>query len=238
MTNLRYTNTMSLIDIRGIEKTYNAGTDIEVKVLKGIDLTIGAGEYVAIMGPSGSGKSTLMHLLGFLDTSTGGQYLFDGEDVTEFSEKELAGIRNKKVGFVFQAFHLLPRTSAIENVQLPMLYSGVSNKDQMARAQEALEAVGLGDRLRNTPAELSGGQQQRVSIARAMINNPRVLFADEPTGNLDSKSSAEIMQIFDDLHKSGTTIIMVTHEDDIAAHAERKIVLKDGMIVEDTTDHR
>lgn len=228
---------MSLIEIKKLNKTYNAGTDIELKVLKGIDLKINAGEFVAIMGPSGSGKSTLMHLLGFLDKPSGGDYFFEGEQVTDFDETELASIRNKKVGFVFQAFHLLPRTSALENVQLPMIYGNVSEKEQMKRATKALEKVGLGDRLEHVPSELSGGQKQRVAIARALINDPKVVFADEPTGNLDSKSSEEIMDILKDLNTQGRTIIMVTHEEEIAAHTQRIIRVQDGKIISDEKIH-
>lgn len=224
---------MSLIKITHLTKTYNEGTDIELRVLKGISLEIKAGEFVSIMGPSGSGKSTLMHLLGFLDKTSGGKYEFEGEDVTEFDETELAKIRNEKVGFVFQAFHLLPRTTALENVQLPMVYAGVSDKEQKKRAQKALEQVGLGERLDHVPSELSGGQKQRVAIARALINDPKVIFADEPTGNLDSKSSDEIMAILTELNQQGRTIIMVTHEEEIASFTKRIIRVQDGKIMSD-----
>lgn len=222
-----------LMEIRALEKIYNPETETALRVLKGIDLKIAAGTFMSIMGPSGSGKSTLMHLLGFLDTPSSGEYLFNGEDTTHFEENELADIRNKQIGFVFQAFHLLPRTSAQENVMLPMMYAGIPEKEQRNRAKKALEMVGLGERLDHTPSELSGGQQQRVSIARALVNNPKVIFADEPTGNLDSKSSEEIMKIFQELNASGKTVIMVTHEDDIAAYTRRRLVLKDGMIISD-----
>ncbi|MCB9809569.1 ABC transporter ATP-binding protein [Candidatus Peribacteria bacterium] len=224
---------MALIVTENLHKKYFSGLETELHVLRGINLTIEAGQSVAIMGPSGSGKSTLMHLLGFLDTVTEGRYFFDGEDVSHFTEDELASIRNTRVGFVFQQFHLLPRTSAIENVQLPMIYAGVSSAEQVRRATEALEAVGLGDRLDHLPNELSGGQQQRVSIARALVNNPKVLFADEPTGNLDTQSSEEIMEIFMQLNREGKTLIMVTHEPDIAQYCERVIHLRDGVIERD-----
>jgi len=224
---------MSLIKIRGIERTYNEDTDVALTVLHGLDLDIGAGEFVSIMGPSGSGKSTLMHILGFLDSPSVGSYSFDDIDTTDFSENQLADIRNEKIGFVFQAFHLLPRTTSLENVMLPLVYAGVPEKEQLERATKALEMVGLGDRLNHTPAELSGGQQQRVSIARALVNEPKVIFADEPTGNLDTASSYEIMAIFEELNSQGKTVIMVTHEDDIASYTKRVIYLRDGVIERD-----
>lgn len=224
---------MSLISLKNIVKTYNPNTDISLTVLHDISLDIDNGEFVAIMGPSGSGKSTLMHLIGFLDTATSGQYIFENEDITHFSESNLAAIRNRSIGFVFQAFHLLPRTSAVENVSLPLLYSGVSEAERYAKAKEMLTLVGLAERLDHTPAELSGGQQQRVSIARALINNPSIILADEPTGNLDSKSSVDIMQFLTTLNKQGKTIILVTHEPDIAEYAKRIITVQDGYIKSD-----
>jgi putative ABC transport system ATP-binding protein len=219
-----------LLHTKGLTKDYVTG-DIVTSVLKGIDFEIRAGEFIAIMGHSGSGKSTLMHILGFLDTPTAGEYFFEGVDTASFDEKKLAEIRNKKVGFVFQAFNLLKRTSALENVKLPMIYAGIENEEEKdRRAKEALEAVGLGDKFESKSNELSGGQQQRVAIARALINKPKIIFADEPTGNLDSTSSGEIMEILDKLHKEGNTIIIVTHEDNIAAHAERIVRMDDGLI--------
>lgn len=224
---------MSLIKISDIERTYNQGTEVALTVLHGIKLEICQGEFVSIMGPSGSGKSTLMHILGFLDSPSRGAYMFEDINTTDFSENKLSDIRNEKIGFVFQAFHLLPRTTALENVMLPLMYAGVSEKEQRKRATQALEMVGLGDRLDHTPAQLSGGQQQRVSIARALVNEPKVIFADEPTGNLDTVSSYEIMAIFETLNAQGKTIIMVTHEDDIAAYSKRIIYLRDGYIEQD-----
>ena len=223
-------NKKLLLHTKGLTKDYVNG-DIVTNVLKGVDFEVHEGEFIAIMGHSGSGKSTLMHILGFLDTPTTGEYVFEGEDTTLFDENKLAEIRNKKIGFVFQAFNLLKRTSALENVKLPMIYAGIENEEEKdRRAREALKAVGLGDKLENKSNELSGGQQQRVAIARALINKPRLIFADEPTGNLDSTSSKEIMEIFRDLHKEGNTIIIVTHETDIAAYAERIIKMDDGVI--------
>ncbi|MBU1445978.1 ABC transporter ATP-binding protein [Patescibacteria group bacterium] len=223
-------NKKLLLHTKGLTKDYVNG-DIVTNVLKGVDFEVHEGEFIAIMGHSGSGKSTLMHILGFLDTPTTGEYVFEGEDTTLFDENKLAEIRNKKIGFVFQAFNLLKRTSALENVKLPMIYAGIEDEEEKERrAREALKAVGLGDKLDNKSNELSGGQQQRVAIARALINKPRLIFADEPTGNLDSTSSKEIMEIFRDLHKEGNTIIIVTHETDIAAYAERTIRMDDGVI--------
>lgn len=224
---------MSLLQIKNIQKYYFPGKDNETRALDDVDLSIDPGEFVAIMGQSGSGKSTLMHILGFLDTPTSGQYFFDDTEVTHYSENQLAEIRNKKVGFVFQSFHLLARTSALDNVKLPMIYAGINEKEQDKRAREVLDSVGLGNRLQNHPSELSGGQQQRVSIARALINKPKVIFADEPTGNLDTRSSYEIMTILQKLNAAGNTIIMVTHEDDIAQHCKRIVRLKDGHIISD-----
>ena len=212
---------MSLvIKIRDIRRDFPLGQEI-VKVLKGIDLDIEQGEYVALMGPSGSGKSTLMNLLGCLDTPTSGSYELNGADVSNMSDDELAEIRNKEIGFVFQTFNLLPRTTALENVALPMIYAGASKSDRTKRAEEVLTDVGLADRMDHKPNQLSGGQRQRVAVGRALVNKPSIILADEPTGNLDSKTSVEIMNLFDAIHASGNTVILVTHEEDIALHAHR-----------------
>lgn len=225
---------MSLIKLEKINKVYNNGADNQVYALKAVDLTIEEGEFLAIMGPSGSGKSTLMHLIGFLDRPTSGKYLFENKDVTDLHDNELAEIRNRKIGFVFQAFNLLARTSALDNVTLPMLYANHYSESQMiAAGNKMLALVDLSERANHHPSELSGGQQQRVAIARALINNPKVIFADEPTGNLDSKSSIEIMEIFKKLNEDGRTLIFVTHEENIAAYAKRVIRLKDGEIISD-----
>lgn len=224
---------MALIELDKISKIYEMGKDIRTVALKEVSLAIEEQDFVAIMGASGSGKSTLMHILGFLDTPTSGRYIFNGHPLEALDEENLAGIRNREVGFVFQAFNLLPRTTALENVKLPMIYAGIKMAEQDKRAQAALLEVGLGERMNHMPNELSGGQQQRVSIARALVNEPKIIFADEPTGNLDSKSSYEIMAIFHRLNDEGKTIIMVTHEEDIAAYAKRIIRLRDGIIVED-----
>ena len=222
-----------LIEVRDLRKTYAIG-DEPVHALDGVSTTIDNGEFVAIMGASGSGKSTMLNILGCLDTPTSGSYKLDGIEVARRSRKELAVIRNKKLGFVFQNFNLLPRTRAVEQVELPDLYMGrLSHSARRKRAVELLKRVGLGGRIGHTPAQLSGGQQQRVAIARALMNEPPVLFADEPTGNLDTKSSIEIMQLFTELSKEGITIIMVTHEDDIAAYATRHLLMKDGNLVKD-----
>ena len=222
-----------LIEIRDLRKTYDVG-DEPVHALDGVSATIDNGEFVAIMGASGSGKSTMLNILGCLDTPTSGSYLLDGIEVARRSAAELAHIRNRKLGFVFQNFNLLPRTRAIEQVALPDLYLGrLTRAQRRARAIELLRRVGLGGRTGHTPAQLSGGQQQRVAIARALMNEPPVLFADEPTGNLDTKSSIEIMNLFTELSREGITIIMVTHEDDIAAYATRHLVMKDGKLVKD-----
>lgn len=221
-----------LLSLSGITKTYQTGV-ISAHVLKGISLEIQKGEFVAIMGPSGSGKSTLMNIMGFLDVPDEGEYFFDGESTKGFDEEELAEIRSQKIGFVFQMFYLLPKMNALDNVKLPMIYASISDKEQEERAQQALAEVGLSDRMYHRPNQISGGQQQRVSIARALVNHPKVIFADEPTGNLDTKAGNEVMAIFQKLHAEGNTIIMVTHEDDIAAYAERKIVIRDGQITED-----
>ena len=218
-----------MINLKGIKKIYANG-DIQVAALGGVDLYVGAGEFVAIMGPSGSGKSTMMNILGCLDTPTEGEYYLDGTDVAKASGDDLSVIRNRKIGFVFQGFNLLPRTMAVENVELPMLYAGMGGKERRARAIAALESVGLGERIHHRPKELSGGQQQRVAIARALVTNPSIILADEPTGNLDSRSSEEVMAIFQRLHASGNTIIIVTHEPDIAEFTERIVRFRDGHI--------
>lgn len=225
---------MSLvIKLRGITRNFPLGNEV-VKVLKGIDLDIEKGEYVALMGPSGSGKSTLMNLLGCLDTPTSGTYELNGELVSNMSDDQLAEIRNKEIGFVFQTFNLLPRTTALENVALPMIYAGKSKKDRTERAAKVLTDVGLADRMDHKPNQLSGGQRQRVAVGRALVNNPTIILADEPTGNLDSKTSVEIMNLFNEIHAAGNTVILVTHEEDIAENAHRIIRLRDGMIESDT----
>ena len=224
---------MSLvIKIRGIIRNFPLGNEL-VKVLKGIDLEIERGEYVALMGPSGSGKSTLMNLLGCLDTPTAGTYELNGKDVSSMSQDELAEIRNKEIGFVFQTFNLLPRTTALDNVALPMVYAGATKEERKNRAEKVLTNVGLADRMDHKPSQLSGGQRQRVAIGRALVNKPSIILADEPTGNLDSKTSLEIMGLFDDIHKKGNTVIIVTHEEDIAKYAHRVIRLVDGMVSSD-----
>ncbi|OJV70577.1 MULTISPECIES: ABC transporter ATP-binding protein [Flavobacterium] len=221
-----------IIEIKGITRDFPLGNET-VYVLKGIDLTINKGEYVALMGPSGSGKSTLMNILGCLDTPTSGGYILNGKDVSKMEDDELAEIRNKEIGFVFQTFNLLPRTTALDNVALPMVYAGFSKSERDVRATEVLKQVGLGDRMDHKPNQLSGGQRQRVAVARALVNKPSIILADEPTGNLDSKTSVEIMNLFNDIHANGNTVILVTHEEDIAAHAHRIIRLRDGVIESD-----
>ncbi len=217
-----------LLYAQGLKKTYTTGT-VKTEVLKGADVEIHAGEFVTIMGHSGSGKSTLMHILGFLDAPDEGKYVFEGKDTSKFDDDQLAEIRNKKIGFVFQSFNLLPRTSALDNVRLPMIYAGVPEKEQIIKATKALESVGLGHRLNNLSNELSGGEQQRVAVARALVNNPSLILADEPTGNLDSASTKEMMKVFDELNKKGHTLVIVTHEDNVASHAHRTIEIHDGV---------
>lgn len=220
--------------IRTVNITRNFALGKEViKVLKGISISVMKNEYVAFMGPSGSGKSTFMNIIGCLDTPTGGQYFLNGIDVSKMNDRELAGVRNKEIGFIFQTFNLLPRYTALENVALPLVYAGYSKTERINRAKEVLEQVGLGDRMKHKPNELSGGQRQRVAVARALVNHPTILLADEPTGNLDTKTSYEIMALFDELHQRGNTIIVVTHEEDIAKHTSRIIRLRDGMIESD-----
>jgi putative ABC transport system ATP-binding protein len=223
----------SLIKITNIKRDFPLGNEI-VYVLKGIDLEIKKGEYVALMGPSGSGKSTLMNILGCLDTPTSGTYILNGKHVSEMQDDELAGIRNKEIGFVFQTFNLMPRTTALDNVALPMVYAGFSKSERIERATEVLKQVGLDDRMDHKPNQLSGGQRQRVAVARALVNKPSIILADEPTGNLDSKTSVEIMNLFNEIHANGNTVILVTHEEDIAAYAHRVIRLRDGLIESDT----
>jgi putative ABC transport system ATP-binding protein len=222
-----------IIDIKDLKKTYIMGTT-QVHALQSVSLQIRKNEYVALMGPSGSGKSTLMNLLGCLDTPTSGEYFLNGSNVSTMTDSELAEIRNKEIGFVFQTFNLLPRLSALENVALPLVYAGVSKTRRLERAEEVLKAVSLGDRMDHKPNELSGGQRQRVAIARALVNSPSIILADEPTGNLDSKTSIEIMQILGALHQQGNTIILVTHEPDIAMYARRVVRMRDGLIESDT----
>jgi putative ABC transport system ATP-binding protein len=218
-----------------VVKTYVMG-DTEVNALRGVSLTIGRNEYVAIMGPSGSGKSTLMNMIGCLDTPTSGTYLLEGQPVGQMGDDELADIRNRKIGFVFQTFNLLPRADVLHNVELPLVYAGLPRAERRRRAEEAIARVGLADRAHHKPNELSGGQRQRVAIARALVGSPSIILADEPTGNLDSRTGAEIMGMFDELYAAGQTIILVTHEDEIAAHAKRTIRLRDGLIESDLTN--
>ncbi|MFN5876482.1 MAG: ABC transporter ATP-binding protein [Ignavibacteria bacterium] len=226
----------SIIDIEHLVKRYEMG-DEEVYALRDVSLAIGSNEYVAIMGPSGSGKSTLMNMLGCLDTPSSGKYLFNGANVAEMDDDDLASIRNKEIGFVFQTFNLLPRATSLKNVELPLVYAGVSAEERTRRATEALERVQLGDRMAHKPNELSGGQRQRVAIARAIVTAPSIILADEPTGNLDTKTGHDIMNLFSDLWKAGNTVILVTHEEDVAQHARRIIRLRDGRIESDTLNH-
>lgn len=221
-----------VIDIQDIKRNFKLGTE-EVKVLKGVNLQIERGDYVALMGPSGSGKSTLMNILGCLDTPTSGHFLLNGKDVSKLKDDDLAEIRNKDIGFVFQTFNLMPRTTALDNVALPMVYGGTPKKERETRALEVLNQVGLGDRTDHHPNQLSGGQRQRVAVARALVNRPSIILADEPTGNLDTKTSLEIMALFDEIHANGNTVILVTHEEDIAEYAHRIIRLRDGVVESD-----
>jgi putative ABC transport system ATP-binding protein len=223
---------VALIELTDVTKVYDMGAEL-VHALRGVSLAIERGEYVAIMGASGSGKSTLMNLLGCLDTPTAGSYVLNGTAVEDRSDQELAAIRNREIGFVFQTFNLLARTDALHNVELPLVYAGMARRERRERASEALAMVGLSDRMHHQPNELSGGQRQRVAIARALVNRPSILLADEPTGNLDTKTSLEIMALFDSLSRGGNTVILVTHEPDIAAHAQRQIVLRDGLVLSD-----
>lgn len=221
-----------VIDIRDVTKLYKMGEEI-VYALRGVTMKIQRNEYLAVMGPSGSGKSTLMNMLGCLDTPTAGHYEFAGEDVAEMTDDELADIRNREIGFVFQSFNLLPRSDALHNVELPLIYAGMPSSQRREQAEEALVSVGLGDRMHHRPNELSGGQRQRVAIARALVNRPSIILADEPTGALDTKTGVEIMELFEDLYDQGNTIIMVTHEEDVARHARRIVRLRDGLIEAD-----
>ncbi len=223
---------MALIETHDLWKTYTMG-DEEIHALRGVSIEIEKGEYVAIMGPSGSGKSTLMNLIGCLDTPSKGTYLLNGKEVSTMNDNELARIRNEEIGFVFQTFNLLPRATALHNVELPLVYAGVSSKVRLERAKQALDKVELSQRMSHKPNELSGGQRQRVAIARALVNNPSILLADEPTGNLDSKTGVEIMALFARLHETGNTIVLVTHEADVAAHAKRQILIRDGRVEKD-----
>lgn len=221
-----------LIEIKNIAKTYYLGSEV-VRALRSVSLSVNKNEYIALMGPSGSGKSTLMNMLGCLDSPTSGEYWLNGKDVSKMNDSQLAEIRNKEIGFVFQTFNLLPRYSALENVSLPLIYAGWNKKQREEKAKEVLRQVGLSDRMNHKPNELSGGQKQRVAIARALVNSPSIILADEPTGNLDSKTSHEIMALFAEIHQKGNTVILVTHEEDIARHAKRIVRLKDGMIETD-----
>ena len=228
---------MSIISVNGVTKHYALGTQT-VEALRGVSFDIKKGEFIAIMGPSGSGKSTLMNIIGCLDIPTHGTYLLNNQEVSSLDDDALAGIRNKEIGFVFQNFHLLARNSALDNVMLPLKYAGIEKADQITRAKAALSEVGLEDRMDHQPSELSGGQQQRVAIARALVNNPSILFADEPTGNLDSQTGHDVMQLFHNLHDQGQTIILITHENEVAAEAQRIIFIKDGLIESDITKEK
>jgi putative ABC transport system ATP-binding protein len=222
----------AVIVVRNLQREYDMGGEV-VRALRGVDITIRRNEFVAIMGPSGSGKSTFMNMIGCLDSPTAGEYWLNGHRVSELGDDQLARIRNKEIGFVFQTFNLLPRASALHNVELPLIYAGIGSKERLAMSTEALRRVGLADRMHHKPNELSGGQRQRVAVARALVNQPSILLADEPTGNLDSATSVEIMALFEELHRGGQTIVLVTHEHDIAAHADRQVHLKDGQVEQD-----
>jgi putative ABC transport system ATP-binding protein len=223
---------MALIELHDVHKTYEMGSEL-VRALDGVSLEVAPGDYLAVMGPSGSGKSTLMNVVGCLDRPSSGTYALNGEPVQDFDDQELAAVRNREIGFVFQTFNLLSRTDALHNVELPLIYSGLARKERREQAERALEQVGLADRMHHQPSELSGGQRQRVAIARALVNNPSILLADEPTGNLDSSTSQEIMELFDQLQDAGNTVILVTHENDIAQHTSRQVQLMDGQVVSD-----
>lgn len=221
-----------IIRLEKINRIFYVGTE-KVHALRDLDLSVNEGEYLALMGPSGSGKSTLMNLLGCLDTPNSGKYVLNGTDVSQLSDNELAEIRNKEIGFVFQTFNLLPRSTALDNVALPLVYAGWNQQDRTEKATSVLDSVGLGDRVKHRPNQLSGGQRQRVAVARALVNNPSIILADEPTGNLDSKTSVEIMNLFDEIHAAGNTVILVTHEEDIAQHAHRIVRMRDGVVESD-----
>jgi len=222
----------TIIDIKGLKREFTVGAEI-VKALKGVDVSVMKNEYLAMMGPSGSGKSTLMNLLGCLDTPSAGVYNLNGIDVSSLKDDHLAEIRNKEIGFIFQTFNLLPRLTALENVSLPLVYAGYNSEDRKRKAQDVLEKVGLGDRLDHRPNQLSGGQRQRVAVARALVNDPSIILADEPTGNLDSKTSLDIMRLFEEIHEMGNTLIVVTHEEEVASHAHRILRLRDGLVESD-----
>ena len=221
-----------IIEIKGLKRDFAVGSEI-VKALKGVDVSVLKNEYLAMMGPSGSGKSTLMNLLGCLDTPTAGAYNLNGTNVSSLKDDDLAEIRNKEIGFIFQTFNLLPRLTALENVSLPLVYAGYNSEDRKIKAQDVLEKVGLGDRMDHRPNQLSGGQRQRVAVARALVNDPSIILADEPTGNLDSKTSLDIMRLFEEIHEMGNTLIVVTHEEEVASHAHRILRLRDGMVESD-----
>ena len=224
--------TDKIIEIKGLIREFSVGSEI-VKALKGVDVSVMKNEYLAMMGPSGSGKSTLMNLLGCLDTPTAGAYNLNGTDVSLLKDNDLAEIRNNEIGFIFQTFNLLPRLSALDNVSLPLVYAGYNSEDRKIKAQDVLEKVGLGDRMDHRPNQLSGGQRQRVAVARALVNNPSIILADEPTGNLDSKTSLDIMRLFEEIHEMGNTLIVVTHEEEVASHSHRIIRLRDGLVESD-----
>jgi len=225
----------TIIDIKGLKREFTVGAEI-VKALKGIDVSVAKNEYLAMMGPSGSGKSTLMNLLGCLDTPTAGDYNLNGTDVSLLKDDDLAEIRNKEIGFIFQTFNLLPRLTALENVALPLVYAGYSAEERQRKAKDVLEKVGLGDRMDHRPNQLSGGQRQRVAVARALVNDPSIILADEPTGNLDSKTSLDIMRLFEEIHQMGNTLIVVTHEEEVASHAHRILRLRDGLVESDLSN--